>query len=192
MHLLPHPSPVKLPTRLGLAAIKSDGGRADDVLAVLRVNRKREKGFSGKIGGTFGGDGRRLRSGDHRGEPAAGGERHGCCAAARCSSQPAAWMATAGTHGSCGREAIAEWIWGSGTVCCGHGGGGAGARGARGRRIAWRDRDRVRLRSAASHRRRGRTCDGIGGGCGTGERAAMTIAIASGTRVWLATGHTDA
>jgi hypothetical protein len=68
-------------------------------------------------------------------------------------------MATAGTRGSLGREAIAEWIWGFGPVCCGDG-GGAGAGGACGRGSAWRDRDRVRLGSAAAHHRGSRTCDG--------------------------------
>ena len=56
---------------------------------------------------------------------------------------------------------------------------------------AWLDRDRVCLRRPAADQRRGGASDGSGGGRGCDRRAAMTIPVPTGVRVWLATGHTD-
>src|SRR5258708_734968 len=52
-------------------------------------------------------------------------------------------------------------------------------------------RDRIRHgRADADHRRGGRK-RADGGGCGAGRRSAAMIPVASGVRVWIATGHTD-
>ena len=53
------------------------------------------------------------------------------------------------------------------------------------------DRDRVRHGSADADHRRGGHRDADGGGRGAGRRSAAMIPMASGVRVWIATGHTD-
>src|SRR5215831_15229693 len=55
----------------------------------------------------------------------------------------------------------------------------------------WDDRDRVRGWSTDADLWRGGCCDADGGGCGADTGTPAMIPIASGVKVWIATGHTD-
>jgi IS66 Orf2 like protein len=103
-------------------------------------------------------------------------QRVGDCPRSRGSSKPAVWL-----------EAPAARSFANG-LCSGADCTGCDTRGYDRFR---RNRDRVRERSADADHGRRRSGDIDGGGCSAGRWTAAMIAIPSGGRVWIATGHTD-
>jgi IS66 Orf2 like protein len=102
-------------------------------------------------------------------------QRIGDCAGSGDSSRAAVWLAAAAAGSAATGFCAGTDCAGGADLCVQPG----------------NDRDRVCRRGADADHGRGRRGDADGCGRGAGEWTAAMIPIASGVRVWIATGHTD-